>query len=133
MKEQQCRCQHEVLNKINNVLFYVKLPKRDLFYIYFICLCLGSSCQHQKHSSEDLDNEIKDIKEKNRSISQTAKCYSIPRKTLADKKNNRRNSDKVGHPTVLTPEEENELKNDIFYMLSHVFPLNLKHKALLWL
>lgn len=54
-------------------------------------------------------------------------------KHLLIKKNKRRNSDKVGHPTVLTPEEENELKNNIFYMLSHVFPLNLKHKALLWL
>ena len=50
------------------------------------------------YSNEDIESALKDITEKYISISQTAKDYNIPRKTLADRKNKRWNSDKVGHP-----------------------------------
>ena len=85
------------------------------------------------YSNEDIESALKDITEKHISISQAAKDYNIPRKTLADRKNKRWNSDKVGHPTILTPEEESSLKNYIFYMASHAFPLNIKQiKGFAW-
>ena len=105
-----------------------------MFCIFFIWFCLDWSCQNQKHTSnEGVESALKDITEKHISISQAAKDNNIPRKTLADRKNKRWNSDKVGHPTKLTPEEESSLKNSIFYMASHAFPLNIKQiKGFAW-
>ena len=84
-------------------------------------------------ADEDIESALNDITEKHISISQAAKDYNIPRKTLADRKNKRWNSDKVGHHTKLTPKEESSLKNYIFYIASHAFPLNIKQiKGFAW-
>ena len=50
------------------------------------------------YSNKDIESALKDITEKHISISQAAKNCNIPIKTLADRKNKRWNSDKVGHP-----------------------------------
>ena len=85
------------------------------------------------YSNEGVESALKDITETHISISQAAKDNNIPRKTLTDRKNKRWNSDKVGHPTKLTPEEESSLKKYIFYMASHAFPLSIKQiKGFAW-
>ena len=80
---------------------------KDICFAFFYLILSRLIMQKSKtYSNEDIESALKDITGKHISISQAAKDYNIPRKTLADRKNKRWNSDKVGHPTILTPEEE---------------------------
>ena len=81
-----------------------------LFYLFLSSLIMPKS---KTYSSKDTENAFRDIKEKYISISQAAKEYNIPKKTFADRKKTK------------NPEQENSLKNYIFYMASYAFPVNI--------
>ena len=119
----------------NKIMFYFNenYPKDICFTFFHLILSRLIMPKSKTYSNEDIESALKDITGKHISISQAAKDYNIPRKTLADRKNKRWNSDKVGHPTKLAPKEESSLKNYIFYMASHAFPLNIKQiKGFAW-
>ena len=106
--------------------FNENYPKDICFTFFNLILSRLIMSKSKTYSNKDIESALRYITEKHISISQAAKDYNIPRKTLADRKNKRWNSDKVGDPTKLTHKEESSLNITFFYMASHASPLNIK-------
>eukprot|EP00111_Clytia_hemisphaerica_P014389 TCONS_00042389-protein len=86
-----------------------------------------------KYTDEDMENAIKEVKEKGMSLGKAQQLFGIPKQTLSDRINGRWGSTKIGRPTELTSEEENALIFYILYMASIAHPLTVSQiKLFAW-
>ena len=72
------------------------------------------------------------LNKNDKSISEVARLFKIPWKTLSDRVNGNY-TELAGHPTVLMQKEENALIRYIKYMAKQPFSLNIKQiKGFAW-
>ena len=82
--------------------------------------------KRRQWSQEDMDEALKKCRAQEMNITNAAKTYNVPRKTMTDRLK-RKVEDNCcnGRRTVLNPTEENSLCSYIEYMATRGFPLTI--------